>query len=278
MPSDLLADAVEELYEADPDSFTGRRQELVTSAREAGQAAVAKQIAGLRKPTRSAWVVNRLVRADPRVASRLAALAAELRDEPSMDGTRIRELTAARGRLVDELTRQALQVSDLPAPPAALREEVTATLDAAIADPAVAANLGTLVRAAHWAGFGLAPGAPGAPVSDGAAPSPTPERTSAPAKSARPAPAAGQPGPAEAAAERDRRRQEKIQLAERAVAEAGQAADSANKAEQDLEETVRRLEAELADARQQLAEARRQSYRAESRQRRANAELGRLRE
>ena len=73
-----------------------------------------------------------------------------------MDGGRIRELTAARARLVDELTRQAL-VSDLPAPPAAVREEVTATLDAALADPEVAANLGTLVRAAHWAGFGLDP-------------------------------------------------------------------------------------------------------------------------
>jgi hypothetical protein len=291
VPPDLLADAVAELYQADPDSFTERRQELVTSAREAGQAAVAKQIAGLRKPTRSAWVVNRLVRADPRVASRLAALAAELRDEPSMDGTRIRELTAARGRLVDELTRQALQVPDLPAPPAALREEVTATLDAAIADPEVAANLGTLVRAARWAGFGLAPGAP---VPDAAAPPPSSsaqERTSSPAKNA-PAtnalakdapsttrtPKPEKPGPAEAAAERDRRRQEKIQLAERAVAEADQAADSANEAEQDLEDTVRRLEAELADARQRLAEARRQSYRAVSRQRRANAELGRLRE
>src|ERR1039457_1226892 len=274
--TDLLADAVAELYEADPDRFTERRQELVTSAREAAQAAVAKQIAGLRKPTRSAWVGNRLVRA-----------------EPSMDGTRIRELTAARGRLVDELTRQALQVSDLPAPPAALREEVTATLDAAIADPEVAANLGTLVRAAHWAGFGLAPVAA---LPDAAASPPPPSSTHAqtsppahraPATSSPPATApAGPlkpespppPARAEAAAERDRRRQEKLHLAERSVAEAGQAADSANAAEQDLEHTVRQLEAELAAARQRLAGARRQSYRAESRQRRANAELGRLRE
>ena len=74
-----------------------------------------------------------------------------------MDGGRIRELTAARARLVDELTRQAFD--DLPAPPAAVREEVTATFDAALADPEVAASLGTLVRAAHWAGFGLGPDA-----------------------------------------------------------------------------------------------------------------------
>jgi len=278
--TDLLAAAAAELYEADPDEFTQRRQDLADRAREAGQPAVAKQIAGLRKPTRSAWVVNRLVRADPQVTSRLAALAAELRDGPSMDGTKIRELTAARSRLVDELTRQALQVSDLPAPPAALREEVTATLDAAIADPEVAANLGTLVRAAHWAGFGLDPMTP-FPAS---APSPSARKTpTTSSRTPKPGPpptaeAPPAPDPAEAAAERDRRRQEKIQTAERTVAEAQQTAGSASLAEQELEDTVRRLEAELADARQRLAEARRQSYRAESRQRRADAELGRLRE
>jgi len=280
--SDLLAAAAAELYEADPDEFTQRRQDLAAQAREMGQPAVAKQIAGLRKPTRSAWVVNRLVRADPQVTSRLAALAAELRGKPSMDGTRIRELTAARSRLVDELTRQALQVSDLPAPPASLREEVTATLDAAIADPEVAANLGTLVRAAHWAGFGLDPMTPfpaDAPSRSAPKTPAAPKTPTAPASPRTPKPSEpSTPTPAEAAAERDRRRQEKIQLSERALAEADQAAESANLAEQDLEDTVRRLEAEIADARQRLAEARRQSYRAESRRRRATADLARLRE
>ena len=52
--TDLLADAVAELYAADPDGFTERRQELITSAREAAEPAAAKQIAALRKPTRSA--------------------------------------------------------------------------------------------------------------------------------------------------------------------------------------------------------------------------------
>ena len=261
--TDLLADAVAELYEADPDTFTQRRQELAAGAREAGEPAAARQIAGLRKPTRSAWVVNRLVRTDPEVASRLAALSAELRDgERSMDGARIRELTAARGKLVDELTRQAL--SDLAAPPAALREEVTATLDAAIADPEVAANLGTLVRAARYAGFGMAP------LPDGAPPPPAPSvRTLKKTKT---------PPPAEAAAEAERRRHEKIHLAERALAEADRDAEAASVAERDLEDTVRRLEAELAETRERLAEARRRSYRAESRRQRADQQLSRLRE
>ena len=275
--TDLLADAVAELYSADPDGFTERRQELIASAREAGEPATAKQIAALRKPTRSAWVVNRLIREDPEVRARLDEMSSDLRAAAgSADGTRIRELTTARSRLVDELTRQALQVSDLPAPPAALREEVTATLDAAIADPGVAADLGTLVRAAHWAGFGLDPMTP----FPAEAPSPSARKTrAAPASPPTPKPTEPPtPTPAEAAAERDRRRQEKIETAKRALAEADQAAESANLAEQDLENTVRRLEAELADARQRLAEARRQSYRAESRQRRANADLGRLRD
>jgi hypothetical protein len=270
--TDLLADAVSELYQADPDDFTQRRQELAAEAREAGEPAVAKQITGLRKPTRSAWVVNRLVRADPEVAPRLAALAAELRGgEQSMDGARIRELTAARGRLVDELTRQALQVSDLPAPPAALREEVTATLDAAIADPEVAANLGTLVRAAHWAGFGLAPLPEGALTTPSSPPSPA-------APPAQKAPKPPPPPPAEVAAERERRHHEKVLEAERSLADATGALDAATAAEQELEDKVRKLEADLAAARDRLAEARRQAYRAESRQRRASQELDRLRE
>jgi hypothetical protein len=253
--SDLLSQAQAELYEADPDGFTPRRTELAEHARDAGQPAVAKQISALRKPTRSAWVVNRLVRSDPGVRSRLDAMAADLGE--AADGARIRELTTARSRLVDELTRAAL--AGLPAPAAALREEVTATFDAAIADPEVAGRLGTLVRAERYAGFG--------PGSFTAAPAPK-----------EPAPVKPPRDPAEAAAERAARRQEKISTAERDLAHADSALEAALAAERDLEDTVRRQEAELAAARQRLAEARRQSYRAESRQQRAARELGRLRE
>jgi hypothetical protein len=247
---DLLAEAEAELYADDPDGFTARRAELAERARDAGDPAVAKKITALRKPTRSAWVVNRLVRSDPEVRSRLESLAADLRD--ASGGGRLRELTAARSKLVDDLTRAALE--GLPAPPAALREEVTATLDAAIADPEVAASLGTLVRAARYAGFGSFAAGP---------PAPAPRKTKA---------------PAEPAAEREARRQERISEAERAVADADRDLESATSAERDLEDSVRHLEAELADARQRLAEARRRSYRAESRQQRAAGQLGRLKE
>ena len=249
--ADLLAEAEAELYADDPDGFTARRAELAERARDAGEPAVAKKITALRKPTRSAWVVNRLVRSDPKVRSRLDRLAADLRE--ASGGGRLRELTAARSSLVDELTRVALE--GLPAPPAALREEVTATFDAAIADPEVAASLGTLVRAARYAGFGgFAAARPAAPA---------PKKTKA---------------PAEPAAEREARRQERIKEAERALADADHDLESATAAERDLEDSVRDTEAQLADLRQRLAEARRRSYRAESRQQRAAGQLSRLKE
>lgn len=256
--SDLLAAATAELYEADPDEFTQRRQDLVTHARDGGEPAVAKQIAALRKPTRAAWVVNRLVRAHPEAATRLADLADELR--AGGDGARIRELTESRGRLVDELTRQAFATAEIASPPAALREDVIATLGAALADPEVAANLaaGTLTRAAHWAGFGLVPLAAGPPK---------------PAK-----PKASAPPPAVDELDRRRRLREKIHEAERHVVEATQTAESASMAERQLEETVAELEEELEQARLRLAEARRAAYRATSRQRKAQAELDRIRE
>lgn len=251
----MLAQAAAELYEADPDEFTQRRAELVTNARDHGESAVAKQIAALRKPTRSAWVVNRLSREHPEAATRLADLAEELK--AGGDGARIRELTQARSRLVDELTRQALAAAGLQSPPAALREDVIGTLSAALADPEVAADLaaGTLTKAAHWAGFGMVP------LSD-----------AVPAKSRTPA------APPPAADELSRRRHEKRDLAQRDVAQLTEAAESASTAEQELEETVRQLEADLEQARQQLADARRHAYRAESRRRRAVEELERMKE
>jgi len=250
--ADLLAEAEAELYTADPDGFTARRSELAERARDAGEPAVAKKITALRKPTRSAWVVNRLVRSDPEVGSRLDRLAGDLRE--ASGGSRLRDLTAARARLVDELTRTALE--GLPAPPASRRVAVPPPGAAPPPPPGGPPSLGTLVRAARYAGFGAF-----APAADGSAP---PPRKTKP--------------PAEPAAEREARRQERIKEAERAASDADRDLESALSAERDLEDSVRRLEAELAGARQRLAEARRRSYRAESRQQRAAGQLSRLKE
>ena len=157
---DRLAAAVDELYGAAPEAFTGRRGELAAAARDAGDRAAAKGISSLRRPTRAAWVVNRLARADPGAPGKLAELAAALRAaQQAGHGPRLRELSAARGSLVDALTAQALVVAEVADPPPSLRLEVTQTLTAAIADPEVAADFaaGTLTHAVQWSGFGVLP-------------------------------------------------------------------------------------------------------------------------
>jgi hypothetical protein len=157
---DRIAAAVEELYGADPEAFTGRRSELVTAARAGGDRAAVKAIGALRKPTRAAWVVNRLARTDPGAPSKLAELAVALRAaQRAGDGPRLRELSAERGALIDALTSQALTTAGVPDSPPALRLEVTETLTAALADPEVAAAFaeGTLTRAMQWSGFGVLP-------------------------------------------------------------------------------------------------------------------------
>jgi hypothetical protein len=169
--TDLLRDAVAELYASDPDQFVERRGTLAAAARAAGQAPAARQIAALRKPTRSAWVVNQLARAEPAAASELTSLGDELRAaQESLDGAAITELSRRRRRLIETLARRAFEVAGQPQPPAALRDEVTATLGAALADPEVAGQVaaGTLIRPARSEGFG--PAGPAGPAGLGGPP------------------------------------------------------------------------------------------------------------
>jgi hypothetical protein len=157
---DHLEEGLAELFSADPDEFTERRAALTAQARAAGDAPAARQIAALRKPTRSAWVINQLARSDSSMAARLVGLGDELRAaQASLDGALMRELSVRRRELVDELAQQAFAAAGQHAPPAGLRDDVTATLGAALADPQLAGQLqaGTLVRPVRADNFGLAP-------------------------------------------------------------------------------------------------------------------------
>jgi hypothetical protein len=272
--ADLLQRAVAELYSSDPDEFVERRGALAAAARSAGQAPAAKQIAALRKPTRSAWVVNQLVRVVPGVISELSSLGAELRTaQGSLDGAAIRELSQRRRDLIESLARQAFTAAGQQAPPAGIRDEVTATLGAALADPQFAEQLaaGALVRAAHSEGFGVS-GSPA--LTQVTRPA---NRPPAARPASRPAARPAAPTADQARAERERRRQAALAEAEQAAAEAGRDAAAATEAEQDLENTVQRLEEQLADARRSLAAARSQARRARTRERYARQARDRLR-
>ncbi|MEW2484331.1 hypothetical protein AB0876_32570 [Mycobacterium sp. NPDC049093] len=148
-------DDLDSLYGMRPEEFTGRRNELATAAKKRGDASAAKAIASARRPTTAAWVVNLLALTDATVRPKLTNLHEALRAaHAAMDGQRIRELSATQRTLVQDLTRAGFAAAELSDPTAALRDDVTGTLQAAIADPEVAARLGRLSRAEEWSGFG----------------------------------------------------------------------------------------------------------------------------
>jgi len=289
---DALQEAVDDLYSADPEGFMPRRAELSAAAKKAGDPALAKQIGALRKPTRSAFTINKLAREDPDAVAELLDLGSQLRDaERSVDAKQIRELTARRRRLLDELTRRSFEVTGESSPSSALRDEVVSTLTAALADDSVADQLadGILIKPARWEGFGFGGEAPDLTLvhSAPARPKPPP-RQAVKAGATKEEKAASRRAAAEAAASEKAAEQAAAKAAAEAAKkakldEAVQAAEDAEEAvilatdeEQTRLERLRALEEQVAEARRDVDEARIQLRRAEIRQRRTRDALDRL--
>ncbi len=188
MASDRVAAAVAELYGADPDAFTERRKALAAAAREAGDKQAAAAIGGAAQADAGGLAGQS---AGPGRPGRARPAGRAWRPscgtaERAKDGLRLRELSAARGSLLDALTAQALAAAGTPDPPPSLRAEVTDTLTAALADPETAAAFaaGALTKAAQWSGFGYGDlrdgrrlGCPTGPASPS---TPTPRRSTSP--------------------------------------------------------------------------------------------------
>jgi hypothetical protein len=127
---------------------------LVAAAKTRGDPDAARTVGAARRPTTAAWLVNLLVLTDTTVRPRLAELHQDLRAaHAEMDGPRIRELSKKQRVLMHELTAAALAATGQAHPTSALREEVSGTLQAAVADPDVTARLGRLTKAETWSGF-----------------------------------------------------------------------------------------------------------------------------
>jgi hypothetical protein len=277
--NDRVQAAADQLYAADPAEFTDRRSDLVAQARADGDQAAARAIGALRKPTRAAWVVNQLARADPDAVARLGRLGDELRAaESALDGGKLRELSQTRRELLGQLARQALDGAGVTDPPDALQQEVTGTLNAALADPQVAARVGQgqLAKSVQPAGFGFGLAAGDDDGHDDAEPSPPPAaRDRAERKQQAAQKQAEREQREQAERERERRA---IDEAAQTLAEADRVADSAQSAEADRENTVRQLEEQLEDAQDALADAKRRSREARTAQRQARKALERLRD
>jgi hypothetical protein len=156
-----LDEIVRELYVLPPTDFVAARNELVRQARTAGSKDVADRLQQLRRPTRSAWLVNLLAR-DPTAMQRLSALGRDLRDaQTGLARTELRNLAEQRRRLIADLLDRAKThavEADVRLTPTVL-SEVEATLQAALVDLAGAMTIrnGRLVRPLRHSGFGPRP-------------------------------------------------------------------------------------------------------------------------
>ncbi|MER6921954.1 hypothetical protein [Streptomyces spiralis] len=103
-----LESVAEELYTLHPTEFVGARTARVEAALAAGKAALAAQIAALKRPTLSAWAGNLLVHSEPRQVARLLRLGEGLRSAHQKRArTQLRRLGRQQHTLVAVLTEQA---------------------------------------------------------------------------------------------------------------------------------------------------------------------------
>jgi hypothetical protein len=277
---DVESEAADRLYAVAPDDFMALRGELAKQARADGDAAAATRIEKLRKPTVAAWIVNAFVLTDTSAVERLGDMGDRLRAaQERLDAAELRELTTERRKLVDELTRAAFRRAGKKQPAAGLRDEVSGTFDAAIADPEIAERLGRLQRAEQWSGFGFLPtGTPQLTVVRGgrAAPANSAQSTES-AQSAAKEPAA----PRKSAAER-RKERKALADAQQAFDAAETAFDEAESRQRELTQRIKqlsrrlaKLQDELDDAREELDTTRQEVTTAKTRRRDARSALDR---
>ena len=258
-----LETAANELYARSPDEFVERRQQLVAEARQAGDRQLATQIGKLRRPTRSAWLINLLAREEPNEVSALLELGAALQDaQQRMAGDELRQLSTQRRKAVDALARRAIELGREHGygPPDGAVQEASQTLQTALGDPEIAelVRTGRLSQAVTYGGFG---------PTDLASAFGAPPPTKAPSRPEKQAPAEPAPAPdpkqrraaEKAAAEARERAAAARQAAESAEAEAEAATQHADKQADQVESLrsqLRQAEAAEREAREEARAAR----------------------
>ncbi|MFE9107045.1 hypothetical protein [Actinomadura geliboluensis] len=269
-----FSSAADELYGVPPARFVETRKRLAREAKDAGDAALAKRIGALRRPTLSAWAVNLLSRSAAGELGRLLDVGAELRSAWGAGGG-LRDLEQRRAGLVASLVRTA---GDLAAEAGGdLREqavrEVEDTLQAATVDAEIADDVraGRLAQPRSHTGF-VPAGFPMAPPEKKRA-KPEPEPEPEPRKKEKEKPERPRPTVTRTSAARARRAEtlrRRAEEAERKLAERAERADAAKREAGEASAEVGRLRRELERATAERDAAARRAERAE--QNRARAE------
>lgn len=195
-----MADLTEpdQLYRVPPDQFTAARNALATLVRKEGRKAEADEIKKMRRPSLTAWALNRVARQEPELLEAVLAAGADLRDAMEKavggDASGLREAQAGQRQAVDAAVGAGSRVLEQAGHAATetARQRMSGTLHAAVVDDSVAERLraGTLDEDRDAPGFGLDSGS--IPLSPGRSPAAAARSTgasdeAAPAKKAAPA-------------------------------------------------------------------------------------------
>lgn len=154
-----LDEVARELYDGSPEDFVAVRKSRAAEAKAAGDRDLAKQITALRRPTRSAWIVNLLSFQAADELSGLLDLGAALAEaQQRLSGNDLRQLSRQRSAAISALVRRGSQLAQVRGhqPSEATLREVTDTLQAALSDPQVAEIVrhGRLTQPQSYGGFG----------------------------------------------------------------------------------------------------------------------------
>ncbi|NVI93057.1 hypothetical protein HUX53_38760, partial [Actinomadura sp. BRA 177] len=175
-----FSSAADELYGVLPAEFVATRKRLAQEAKQDGDAALAKRIGALRRPTLSAWAVNLLSRSAADELAELLDVGTEMRSAWG-SGSGLRDLEQRRADLVGSLVRTAGGLAAEAGGP--LREqavrEVEDTLQAATVDADIAEEVreGRLPQPRSHTGF-VPAGFPMAPPDGRQRPKPKPKPNS----------------------------------------------------------------------------------------------------
>ena len=154
-----LVNVADELYGLPPNEFTATRDARAAEAKSAGDLELSRSIKQLRRPTISAWLANLLMRSRAAEIAELLDLGESMRQAQSeLAAGEMRALSEQRRRLVAALAAEAKKLAVGLGQQAndATIEELEATLEAALADPAASDSIrsGHLTKALRYSGFG----------------------------------------------------------------------------------------------------------------------------
>ncbi|GAB2533860.1 hypothetical protein [Nocardia heshunensis] len=156
-----LDEVVAELYGLSPAEFVAARTQRVGQARDAGDKALAAAIGKLRRPTVAAWALNLLSREANDDVRALLEVGDALRDaQRRLSAEQLRVLSTQRQKVINAVTHKVVELASGHGQrlTESVVRDVSASLQAALADPSVADGLraGTLTAAATYEGFGPA--------------------------------------------------------------------------------------------------------------------------